>query len=108
MRYFIYILAIYLVSLSSLPCADLEIGSSAHSVTQHQAEKKSHSHDKENDLCSPFCSCGCCGAHVLTYEKLVVITFQKWQPVIKKQLPSYTSNFNSEFYFQIWQPPQLV
>jgi len=105
-----YILSIYLVALSCLPCADMEVNSAAHKVVEISAnhDEKSHNHDKENDLCSPFCSCNCCGSQIVSYFKMLNYNFTVVSKTITTQLPSYASQFTSNFYGSIWQPPQIV
>ena len=57
------ILSIYLVALSCLPCADMEVSSAAHTDAHELAktthDSEGHSHGNDKDLCSPFCSCNC-------------------------------------------------
>ncbi len=105
-----YILSIYLIALSCLPCADMEVSSAAHKVVEISSnhDEKSHNHDKENDLCSPFCSCNCCGSQIVSYFKVSNFSFAIVSKNIKTQLPSYTSKFASNFYGSIWQPPQIA
>jgi hypothetical protein len=101
------ILSLYLLVLSNMPCADLEIGSAIHKTAQFSSESN-HSHDKDNDLCSPFCACNCCGAQVLSCEIPEIIDFPVNHSIITVPLPSYHSVFASNFYGSIWQPPQIV
>ncbi|MFN3752545.1 DUF6660 family protein [Flavobacterium sp.] len=103
-----YILSIYLVALSCLPCADIEVSSAAHKAAEIASNHDEHSHDKENDLCSPFCSCNCCGSQIVTYFKTTIINCTVVSKGIKTQLPSYTSKFTSNFFGSIWQPPQIA
>ncbi len=105
-----YILSIYLVALSSIPCADMEVSSAAHKAVEISSshDEKSHNHDKENDLCSPFCSCNCCGSQIVTYFKTPTIKIEIVSKTIKTKLPTYTSKFASNFYGSIWQPPQIA
>lgn len=108
MKFLNIILSIYLVALSCLPCADMEVNSAGHSLVAHQSETGSHSHDKENDLCSPFCSCNCCGSQIVSYFNITTLNFNVVSKNIKTQLPPYTSQFASNFYGSIWQPPQIA
>ncbi|MEL1252982.1 DUF6660 family protein [Flavobacterium sp. DGU38] len=102
------ILSILILILSCMPCADME----ANSFTQKKAELASkhdnHSHNKENDLCSPFCICSCCGSQMASYSQPVAIDFPILSKGIKKQLPTYQSILSSSFCGSIWQPPQIV
>lgn len=103
MKLITFIVSLYFIVLSALPCVDIESGSLAHS------EQGTHSHDKDNDLCSPFCICNCCGHFTLNYAP--AITFEIIQvpfEQITTQNSIYTSVFHSNFYGSIWQPPQLV
>jgi len=101
------ILSIYLIMLSSMPCADLEDNSAVHKTSQFSSEQN-HSHEKQSDLCSPFCSCNCCGAQVLSYQANIIFEFPVKSAIISLQLPSYNSVFTSNFFGSIWQPPQII
>ena len=101
------LLSIYLVALSCLPCADSEVVSSAASseVATHQEE---HSHDKDTDLCSPFCVCNCCGVHVLSYAPQLLFEPAPLAVLLSQKEVFYISPTFSSFYGTIWQPPQLA
>jgi hypothetical protein len=90
-----------------MPCADLEVNSAAHQTAQFSADKN-HLHDKENDLCSPFCACNCCGAQILTHQLAETFNFQVVYAIISIQLPTYKSIYTSNFFGSIWQPPQIA
>ncbi|MEN2412404.1 DUF6660 family protein [Flavobacterium mesophilum] len=107
MKWIAVFLSIYLMALSNLPCADMEVNSALHKTAQFSSEAN-HSHDKDNDLCSPFCACNCCGAQVLSYLSATVFEFPKTYHQISIPLPSYNSVFISDFYGSIWQPPQIA
>ena len=107
MKWIAILLSIYLMALSNMPCADMEVDSAMH-TTAHFSSEESHSHDKDNDLCSPFCACNCCGAQVLSYQIAEVIDFPIAFSMISKIVPTYNSVFASNFYGSIWQPPQIV
>lgn len=108
MKWLNLILSIYLIALSCLPCADLEVNSAAHSSSEFLADHEGHSHDKSKDLCSPFCICNCCGVQILSYAPTISYDFPLISTVIKTQKPFYKSVFYSDFYGSIWQPPQIV
>ena len=102
------ILSIYLTVLSCLPCSDLEISHSAISVDEHKIDKDQNSHDEDDDLCSPFCVCNCCGTQALSFFSEITFEFNKNTLVIKSPLPTYKSILSSNFFGSIWQPPQIV
>jgi hypothetical protein len=103
-----FILSVYLIALSCLPCADMEVNSLVHSVAEFASNHTEHSHDKENDLCPPFCICNCCGAQFLSYQPTIIFDFPVVVTLIKIPLPTYKSKFSSNFFGSIWQPPQIV
>ncbi|MFC3336471.1 DUF6660 family protein [Flavobacterium palustre] len=102
------ILSIIFLILSCLPCADIEVNSAAHTKTELASNHDEHSHDKEHDLCSPFCICSCCGSQMASYSQSIIIDFPIPSIGIKTQLPTYKSILSSNFYGSIWQPPQIV
>lgn len=112
MKFLNIILSIYLVALSCLPCADMEAKSvgknDTNAIAKTTDDHNEHSHDKDKDLCSPFCSCNCCGSQIVSYFNVMTCNFAVVSKEIKTQLPSYTSKFTSNFYGSIWQPPQIA
>ncbi|KIO51698.1 DUF6660 family protein [Flavobacterium hibernum] len=107
MKWITIILSIYLMALSNMPCADMEVNSAAHKVAEFSSELN-HTHDKSNDLCSPFCACNCCGAQVLSYQTSEIFDFPVAFSIISIQLPTYKSVYTSNFFGSIWQPPQIA
>lgn len=91
-----------------MPCADMEINSAGHSLAVHQLTHENHSHDKTSDLCTPFCTCNCCGAQILSFFPTISYDFPLISRVIKTPKPFYKSVFASNFHGSIWQPPQIV
>lgn len=90
-----------------MPCADVEAYNSLHTKTEFALRHSNQSHDKQNDLCSPFCACSCCNV-VLTYFPTTTFNFPILTEIIKVQLPTYKSIVYSNFYGSIWQPPQIA
>ena len=108
MKLFSIIVSIYIIALSCLPCADIEVSSFAHNATKFTGNHEDHSHDKENDLCSPFCICSCCGTQIVSLLHIDTINFPIPSKGIKTKLPTYTYVFASNFFGSIWQPPQIA
>ena len=91
-----------------MPCADTEVNNLVHTTLELKSNHDNHSHDKANDLCSPFCICNCCAGSVLSFSSTVAFqTFivSEWTT---KQKITYKSVFASNFFGSIWQPPQIV
>lgn len=86
----------------------MEVNSLAHSSPKVAANHEDHSHDKANDLCSPFCVCNCCGTQVLSFFSEISLEFNRVTTIIELQLPKYKSILTSNFYGSIWQPPQIA
>lgn len=104
-----FILSIYLVALSCLPCADMEESSLSHLSSEIAQNHEGHTHDKESDLCSPFCSCNCCGSITLIFVSQLnfeLIPFST--SLIEAKETFYISKHFSNFYGSIWQPPQIA
>lgn len=91
-----------------MPCADGEVDTSNQLAMKFRSNNASHSHNNHIDLCSPFCTCNCCSAQVLTYFMVTTINFSIVIPIIKSPLPTYKSILYSNFYGSIWQPPQIA
>lgn len=108
MKFVNVILSIVFLILSSMPCADMEAGSITQLSIEFRTNHDSNSHDNHIDLCSPFCTCNCCNAQVLTYFMVTTINFPIVTEIIKTQLPLYKSISYSNFYGSIWQPPQIA
>ncbi|HEY6142870.1 MAG TPA: DUF6660 family protein [Flavobacterium sp.] len=98
------IFSIYLIVLSCLPCADLEVSSLSHSSQEISSSTDKHSHNI-NDTCSPFCVCSCCGNQV--FVDYTNYSFSSFKKIIDTKVPEYQSIFSSVYFGSIWQPPQL-
>ena len=96
------ILAVYTLLLCLMPCAD------AHGCEQlpdagevaHHDDKHSH----EEDLCSPFCVCSCCGTHV-TLVSGFTLTAETVQSIAI--FPAVIEDSFSTIDQAIWQPPRI-
>ncbi|MFK6999275.1 DUF6660 family protein [Flavobacterium oreochromis] len=108
MRLLYIILSVYFLILSGLPCLDTieherSIAKSATSDHSH----KGHTHT--DDLCSPFCTCNCCGTQVLVYQSIISYDFENLPTIITERKESlYKSVFYTNFYNNIWQPPKIA
>lgn len=109
MRILAFILAITVMALSLMPCADLDelrIAEQHRQEAMHQAPC-GHDADPLRDLCSPFCHCSCCASFTVPQSTIripspsyvqpapVVFTGYRLQRLLSISLP-------------VWQPPQLV
>jgi hypothetical protein len=94
--------------LTAYPCADKHNDSLVKSSNTQTSSRHNHSHETDNDLCSPFCVCNCCGQQTLTFLEIQSFQFLVHFQEIKSSISFYKSTSFSNFYGSIWQPPQLV
>ena len=97
MKIIAYILALTVFGLSVYPCSD-----GLHCDEEQETTSHNHSED-ENDDCSPFCVCACCGS---TYMESKVKTIE---PTIEQIdfLFTFHYSFHYSFSYQsaVWHPP---
>jgi len=91
-----------MVFLTVLPCADVHSEKDTMPATMEQAADH---HEHDNDLCTPFCVCTCCGTSVTNVFYTSI--FSDIVPASSQDFPVYVSSFISEVYFNIWQPPKI-
>lgn len=112
MKAFFTILAIYMMAVFLMPCADtFQKDAFQNNKVTHEAAAKEHNHEHSEtaDLCSPFCVCNCCGTvpgMVFTISTISFLQIDK--PVLSKETPHYTSQFIPHYFGEIWQPPQIT
>lgn len=106
MRLTAFIMAILILVLSCLPCADTEAMSLSIVKTEVSQSSREHKEHKGNDICSPFCHCSCCSTYSVVNTPLLV-------PILVQQPERniYTAHISEalvEISLPVWQPPQLV
>jgi hypothetical protein len=105
MKFFAFIMAILVLALSIMPCAD---GAIAMNQTEIKTEisKTTHQHDVPNhDICSPFCHCACCSAvTVIPFISIINTELAISDKTKAAFLPSQVIDIT----LPVWQPPQLV
>ncbi len=103
-----FILSIYLIFLSCIPCTDTKEDIAVNSTHEYATNHENHPHETNDDSCSPFCICNCCGQTIINYHPVIVYDF----PVQLQEIKTFNSNYNSSlvtlFSGSIWQPPQIV
>lgn len=102
MRLFSFLMAVVIIVITVMPCADAKamyIKSSKYEIEKQQKDSKPFS-----DQCSPFCQCNCCAGFSINHS---VVSLTK--------IPVFSNNPTSSFLpleiikvsLPIWQPPQL-
>ncbi|MEN5086028.1 DUF6660 family protein [Sphingobacterium faecium] len=103
MKIFVYILSLYFIALTMVPCADhVQESSFVHTT---QSKDIHHSEEEHVDYCSPFCICACCST-VLNIADNTIFSFVTVLLQSKDEI-AYDSIFYSFDYSSIWHPPQL-
>jgi Family of unknown function (DUF6660) len=103
MKFFAFILSIYILALSFAPCQDngtigndvkIEISQSGDVDVNHNVL----------DLCSPFCQCHCCHIHAtyFNFEELTVVS-QK----ISTEIYLHFDGLGKDINHSILQPPRV-
>jgi hypothetical protein len=95
------ILTIYVIALTLYPCAD-DIGLDVHRTEVSQPVGNSHDHDC--DLCSPFCTCNCCGRTVQV-SLIVFLNYTESNPVTL--FFDYACSLSKEAPSFFWRPPKF-
>ena len=106
MKFISFFMAIYILVLSAVPCSDMHNDCNESKSKTELAQNHDHQQDQD-DECSPFCNCSCCGVFALSVDFSI---FQLKKPVnfsINKKVIIRNFSFVSNFYGNIWQPPKI-
>jgi hypothetical protein len=103
MKFLAFIMAILVLVMSVMPCAD-----DANAMCKAKTEFKEASHQQDNPtskVCSPFCQCSCCFGFTISHfpSSFTVIT-----ATVNKQISSFLPSEVIDITLPVWQPPQLV
>ncbi|WP_137403498.1 DUF6660 family protein [Echinicola rosea] len=97
------ILRYYLLVLVVLPCADEhQTMVSENQDTVVALENQGHSHDSDEDHCSPLCVCHCCHIHYVLSDKPQVNFVRQFTSIH----PSLFNNFKGIHSFDFLKPPK--
>jgi hypothetical protein len=95
--------------LPLLPCADKEECNDEKTKTSLaiNLDSEHQSHEDEEESCSPFCTCLCCG-QVITNLFCLIKEEKNNQSFFSKNISDYKNTFHLSSYLdRIWQPPKL-
>lgn len=105
MRFLSFILSLYVLALSVVPCLDdasYDVNSFGVEIS-HTSHDHNHDNSNESDLCTPFCTCACCGS---------LITVPAVQEVVEAKVmlsATYLFTHNLDYSFTytkgVWRPP---
>ncbi len=92
----------YILVLSLAPCGDsVECGE------RNKTEKSHNSHKHENENCTPFCICTCCGQPVASNINYPVVQTVSKPEIFNKSVAIYNQTFFPKYCANIWQPPKI-
>lgn len=105
MRWFAFIFSFYIMALVVMPCNDAATCEQSQGNTEQTQQTHDHSDDEE-DHCSPFCTCSCCGVTgiIISVPNFQIVFIE---PITPTYITPYYQNFNSAYYYSFWQPPKL-
>ncbi|RYD82196.1 MAG: hypothetical protein EOP53_04355 [Sphingobacteriales bacterium] len=103
MKFFTYLLTVYMLLLSCMPCGDSSDCSEGEKVSVVLNDTDHNDHEDEEN-CTPFCVCACCAVPVFQAPVGVAVkTFTQ-----RNQLNTSTEeDFFSASHGSIWQPPRV-
>lgn len=101
------LLASYILVLSCLPCSDSRECNIDSPTTIARASGNHQDHQHEDEACSMFCNCACCGQVFVQHFQPMLIELSD-TPHARKELFAYHNDrLPADFYGNIWQPPKL-
>nr|WP_293833047.1 DUF6660 family protein [uncultured Arsenicibacter sp.] len=102
------LMGLYLLMLSVLPCADGALHVKVSASLPAQIMPDGHDHDQHQaagDLCSPLCTCACCGTTILP---LTLFAFTCTPPAASvHQVPVTGTAALPDVALSLWQPPKI-
>ncbi len=100
--------AFYLLALGCVPCTDSEHSghSQQASLSFQSADAQNDEHHACNDLCSPLCTCACCGCVTISV-KLPIWEAALEKPLVKEKQTafSYQAPHSAAHLAALFRPP---
>ncbi|MGI9581772.1 DUF6660 family protein [Chryseobacterium sp. RRHN12] len=102
-----WILAVYFMALSLMPCADVSHPQNSGNKTASLSVQENHSKEK-GDICSPLCTCSCCQMTVSAFKMDPLLEIpEQIQTYFSKKILFHKNDFAYQIYDPIWQPPKI-
>ncbi|WP_341224761.1 DUF6660 family protein [uncultured Arcticibacterium sp.] len=104
MRLTTFILSISVLLMAIMPCGDDFLLSVKGNVEGARLVDRTHQHqDGEEDDCSPFCLCQCCGSS-FAFD-LSLVPLKLWEFTTYSYSFNYSFNYTGDFSVGVWHPP---
>ncbi|MBV8251154.1 MAG: hypothetical protein JO154_01005 [Chitinophaga sp.] len=105
MKLFIYILSIYILALSCIPCNDADAAVNNLIKSEQLTSSAADHHSAQPDFCSPLCICSCCNVQVMPVTTTFLAVFH---PLAIYIFPNIIPTLQPSAAASIWQPPRPV
>ncbi|HKC67177.1 MAG TPA: DUF6660 family protein [Bacteroidia bacterium] len=101
--FFCILFNLYILLLCSMPCTDICSDDKDSTQKSEITDKPANPH--EDETCSPFCNCFCCGSIAVVVSLLtdIISTEFSLDKVVKPELIKI-KNISSA----VWQPPKTI
>lgn len=104
MRLAVFIFSFLIMGLAIMPCLD---SNTCENEVSSLSNEHNHSQDK-GDLCSPFCTCTCCGSIGFVANTSTFFSEELDNHINSTVLIApYHSTFVSSYFYSFWQPPKI-
>src|ERR1700751_461250 len=97
------VFSIYLLFLSSFACTDEYGATNERAASQISTNQTSNPH--EDETCSPFCICACCGSLAVHFSARMQ---QSPQEIVFNNFSIAEEKNVIAISLSVWQPPKLV
>jgi len=106
MRIAAFILLVFITAMAIMPCADTFDDANPLQESYTHFEDQSHDHsENEEDGCTPFCICQCCGTSITIPS--FDTTEEMKQSVLASSIFHYSSMYSLDYSKGVWHPPTL-
>jgi hypothetical protein len=105
MKIIAFIMALLVLALSVIPCADNGIAVNDSKAKTEIAKSTTEKGGTHQDDCSPFCTCNCCAGFPINH---FVASIQVILPYSEPTKTAYLPCEITEISLPIWQPPRLI
>ena len=102
MKFVAFILSIYILVLTAMPCADSPHANDL--LKMELSGLKTDNNHRDSNPCSPFCTCDCCITPVMQQDNSLHLDCTDY---VYRDYSEYSVSYISSLFASIWQPPKL-
>lgn len=109
MKLLTYLMSIYIIILSVIPCNDRIAVSNVYDMAQTEVTTHTKHNTSHSDFCSPLCSCSCCQITIASMKFTRLVKTPKIiEANISKKIQFKENTIKNQLYADIWQPPKII